>query len=209
MYDQTQFRQLFPGLEDELYAEVARYGEVRQIPAGTVMLRKGQPIRAAMLIMEGVVKICQEDEDGSEFFMYDIEPGEACSVSMLCTYRQESSQVVARTLTDVTVLAIPLQYMDEWLGKYRSWHHFVIRSWRSRYEELLRTINDIAFRKMDERLERYIEGRVQKMGRHVRLTHQEIAIDLNSSREVISRLMKKMENNGWLVIHRNSFEWLR
>ncbi len=173
------------------------------------MLRKGQTIRSTMLILEGVVKLYQEDEDGHEFFMYDIEPGEACAVSMVCTYQQENSQVMARALTDVTVLTIPIPYMDEWLGKYKSWHYFVIRTWRARYEELLRTINDIAFRNMDERLLLYIEGQVKTMGRHLKLTHQEMATDLNSSREVISRLMKKMEKNGWVILHRNSFEWVK
>ena len=209
MQEKYPVRQLFPGLEEDLYDEIEKHGEIRQLPAGTVMLRKGQPIRSAMLILEGIVKIYQEDDDGNEFFMYDIEPGEVCSVSMLCTYRQENSQVLARTLTDVTLLTIPLEHMDNWLGKYKSWHHFVIRSWRSRYDELLNTINDIAFKNMDERLELYIEGQVKKMGRHIRLTHQQIATDLNSSREVISRLMKKMEKNGWIIIHRNSFEWIK
>jgi CRP/FNR family transcriptional regulator len=209
MQEKYPVRQLFPGLEEDLYDEIEKYGEIRQLPAGTVMLRKGQPIRSAMLILEGIVKIYQEDDDGNEFFMYDIEPGEVCSVSMLCTYRQENSQVLAKTLTDVTLLTIPLEHMDNWLGKYKSWHHFVIRSWRSRYDELLNTINDIAFKNMDERLELYIEGQVKKMGRHIRLTHQQIATDLNSSREVISRLMKKMEKNGWIIIHRNSFEWIK
>lgn len=209
MQEQLSIRQIFPGLEEELYEEMEQNGEIRQIPAGTNLLRKGQTIRATMLILEGVVKLYQDDEDGNEFFMYDIEPGEACAVSMVCTYRQENSQVMARALTDVTVLSIPIQYMDEWLGKYKSWHYFVIRTWRARYEELLRTINDIAFRNMDERLLSYIEGQVKIMGRHIRLTHQEVAADLNSSREVISRLMKKMEKNGWVIIHRNSFEWIR
>ncbi|WP_343670892.1 Crp/Fnr family transcriptional regulator [Chitinophaga sp.] len=112
-------------------------------------------------------------------------------------------------MTDVTILVIPLEYMDEWLGKYKSWHYFVIRTWRSRYEDLLQTVNAIAFKKMDERLEFYIKERVSKMGRHIKLTHQEIADDLNSSREVISRLMKKMEKDGWIIIHRNAFEWIK
>lgn len=209
MQEQNSIRQIFPGLEEELYDEMEQHGEIRQIPAGTNLLRKGQTIRATMLILEGVVKLYQDDEDGNEFFMYDIEPGEACAVSMVCTYRQENSQVMAKALTDVTVLSIPIQYMDEWLGKYKSWHYFVIRTWRARYEELLRTINDIAFRNMDERLLSYIEGQVKIMGRHIKLTHQEVAADLNSSREVISRLMKKMEKNGWVIIHRNSFEWIK
>lgn len=209
MQEQYPIRKLFPGLEEGLYEEMMQHGDIREIPAGTVMLRKGQSIRSTMLILQGIVKLYQEDEEGNEFFMYDIEPGEACAVSMVCTYRQENSQVVAKALTDVTVLTIPLQYMDEWLGKYKSWHYFVIRTWRARYEELLNTINEIAFKNMDERLEFYIKGQVKKMGRQIKLTHQEIASDLNSSREVISRLMKKMEKNGWVIIHRNSFEWIK
>jgi CRP/FNR family transcriptional regulator len=209
MTEQYPIRQLFPGLEEGLYEEMGRYGAIKEIPAGTTMLRKGQLIRSTMLILEGIVKLYQEDEEGNEFFMYDIAPGEACAVSMICTYRQENSQVLAKALTDVIVLTIPLQYMDEWLGKYKSWHYFVIRTWRARYEELLNTINEIAFKNMDERLEFYIKGQVKQLGRQVKLTHQEIATDLNSSREVISRLMKKMEKNGWIIIHRNSFEWIK
>ncbi|GAO44025.1 Crp/Fnr family transcriptional regulator [Flavihumibacter petaseus] len=209
MEERYPIRQIFPGLEEGLYEELEQYADIKEIPAGTQMLRKGQTIRSTMLVLDGIVKLYQDDEEGNEFFMYDIEPGEACAVSMVCTYRQENSQVVAKALTDVVVLNIPIQYMDEWLGKYKSWHYFVIRTWRARYDELLRTINDIAFRNMDERLLSYIEKQVEKMGRQVKLTHQEIATDLNSSREVISRLMKKMEKNGWLISHRNSFEWTK
>lgn len=211
MKDQETYplRQLFPGLEEELYEEMALHGDIREIQAGETMLRKGQQIRSTMLILKGIVKLYQEDDEGNEFFMYDIEPGEACAVSMVCTYREENSQIMAKTLTDVTLLSIPLEYMDEWLGKYKSWHYFVIRTWRARYAELLNTINEIAFKNMDERLEFYIKGQVKKMGNQIKLTHQEIATDLNSSREVISRLMKKMEKNGWVIIHRNSFEWIK
>lgn len=209
MEEHKNLRTLFPCLEDDLYNEIELHGDIKQVPAGTTILRKGQTIRSTMLILDGIVKLYQEDDEGDEFFMYYIEPGEACAVSMVCTYRQENSQVLAKAMTDVTALTIPIQYMDEWLGKYKSWHYFVIRTWRARYEELLNTINAIAFKNMDERLEFYIKGQVEKLGRHIKLTHQEIATDLNSSREVISRLMKKMEKNGWLIIHRNSFEWIR
>lgn len=209
MEEQYSLRQLFPELEEDLHTALEQQGEIREVPAGAVLLKKGQTIRYTMLILKGIVKLYQEDDEGNEFFMYDIEPGEACAVSMVCTYRQENSQVVAKAMTDVSVLVIPLEYMDEWLGKYKSWHYFVIRTWRARYEDLLHTVNAIAFKKMDERLEHYIKERVRTMGRHIKLTHQEIAADLNSSREVISRLMKKMEKDGWVIIHRNAFEWIK
>ena len=209
MIEEKQIQELFPNLEQGLYDELMMYGEIREVRAGSTMLRIGQNIRSTMLVLEGVVKLYQEDEEGNEFFIYNIQPGQACAVSMVCTFQQEQSQVMARALTDVTVLNVPLQYMDKWLSQYKSWHYFVIKTYRSRYDELLKTVNEIAFKNMDERLEFYLKRQVKQFGRTVKLTHQEIASDLNSSREVISRLMKKMEKNGWIIIHRNSFEWIR
>lgn len=209
MADQKQLHKLFPNLEEGLYEEMWKYGDVKEIPAGTTILRTGQTIRSIIMILEGAVKLYQNDDEGNEFFIYNIQPGQACAVSMVCTYAQEKSQVTAKALTDITVLAVPLQYMDKWLAQYKSWHYFVIKTYRSRYEELLKTVNEIAFKKMDERLEFYLRKQVKQLGRHVKLTHQDIATDLNSSREVISRLMKKMEKDGWIIIHRNSFEWIR
>ncbi len=207
--EQDQLHALLPNLEEGLYEEMIKYGNVKEIPAGTTLLRNGQTIRSMIVVLEGVVKLYQEDDEGNEFFIYNISPGQACAVSLVCTYAQEKSQVTAKTLTDVTVLTIPLEYMDKWLAQYKSWHYFVIRTYRARYEELLNTVNEIAFKNMDERLEFYLKKQVSQLGKHVKLTHQEIATDLNSSREVISRLMKKMERNGWIIIHRNSFEWIR
>ncbi|PZR21314.1 MAG: Crp/Fnr family transcriptional regulator [Citrobacter freundii] len=204
-----QLSTLFPGLETELYTELEQTGTIKEIPADSTVLRKGQTIRSAILLLEGVIKLYQEDEDGGEFFMYHINPGEACAVSMVCSYQPETSNVLATAVTDATVLLIPLSAMDQWMAKYKSWHYFVIQSYRSRYNELLNTIGEIAFRNMDERLEFYIRKQVKQFGHQIRLTHQEIANDLNSSREVISRLMKKMEKNEWIIQHRNSFEWIK
>ena len=207
--EQKQLHELFPKLEEGLYDEMMKHGDIKEVLAGTTILRTGQTIRSMIMVLEGVVKLYQEDNEGDEFFIYHIQPGQACAVSMVCTYSQEKSQVTAKALTDVTLLTIPLQYMDKWLSQYKSWHYFVIKTYRSRYEELLKTINEIAFKNMDERLEFYLKSQVKQLGRHVKLTHQDIATDLNSSREVISRLMKKMEKNGWIIIHRNSFEWIK
>ena len=95
------------------------------------------------------------------------------------------------------------------MNKYKSWYQFVIASYRNRFEELLKTIDAIAFTGMDERLEYYLKKQVEKLGNQLTITHQEIANDLNSSREVISRLLKKMEAKNWLTIHRNSIEWIK
>jgi CRP/FNR family transcriptional regulator len=193
-----QLTSLFPKLEDGLYDAILEHAEIKEIPAGTPLLKVGQNIRSTMMVVEGTVKLYQENEEGDEYFMYYISPGQACAVSMVCSFQAEQSQVLAKALTNVTLLTIPIKYMDEWLSKFKSWHYFVIKTYRTRFEELLKTVNEVAFKNMDERLEFYLKQQVEKFGTTLKLTHQEIATDLNSSREVISRLMKKMEENGRL-----------
>ena len=206
--DIKKLQQLFPNLEEDLYGEMVKHGTVLEIKAGETLLKVGQTIRSTMLILEGLVKLYREDNEGKEFFIYHLDAGQACSLSMVCAAKQETSEVLAKALTDATVLAIPLEYMDQWMSKYKSWYQFVITSYRNRFEELLKTIDAIAFTNMDERLEYYLKKQIEKLGNNLKITHQEIANDLNSSREVISRLLKKMETKGWLTIHRNSIEWI-
>ncbi len=208
MVELISLKQLFPGLEEELYHDMMDLAIIREFKAGDVLLKVGQTIRSTMLITEGIVKLYREDEEGKEFFIYHLNAGQACSLSMVCAARHETSEVRAIALTDATVLSIPLEYMDKWMSKYKSWYQFVITSYRERFEELLKTIDAIAFTNMDERLEYYLNKQAETLGNQLKMTHQEIANDLNSSREVISRLLKKMEGKGYVIIHRNSIEWL-
>jgi CRP/FNR family transcriptional regulator len=209
MMDISRIKEVFPGLEQELYDEIVKHSTIREIKAGDILLRVGQTIRSTLLILDGIVKLYREDEEGKEFFIYHLNAGQACSLSMICATRQETSEVLAKALTDATVLSIPLHFMDQWMSTYKSWYQFVITSYRDRFEELLKTIDAIAFSNMDQRLENYLEKQVDKLGNILKMTHQDIATDLNSSREVISRLLKKMEAKGWVIIHRNAIEWLK
>lgn len=201
-------KKLFPDWEEGLYEAILKEAELKQAKAGDVLLKIGQNIKSAMLVVEGTIKLYQEDEDGGEYFMYHLNPGEACAVTLVCNYHHEQSHVLAKAVTDIQYLAIPIEFMEKWLNEYKSWHYFVIKTYRSRYEELLKTIHEVAFKNMDERLEFYIKKQVAQFGVTVKLTHQEIANDLNTSREVISRLLKKMEHNNWIKMNRNSFDWI-
>jgi CRP/FNR family transcriptional regulator len=207
--DKNNLKHLFPNLEEGLYNELAKHGTIKEVKAGETLLKVGQTIRSTMLILDGLVKLYREDEEGKEFFIYHLDAGQACSLSMVCAAKHETSEVLAKALTDATVLSIPLEFMNQWMSKYKSWYQFVITSYRNRFEEMLRTIDAIAFSNMDERLEDYIKKQVARLGNNLKMTHQEIATDLNSSREVISRLLKKMEAKNWLIIHRNSIEWIK
>lgn len=202
-------KRIFPNLEEELYKEIILQADIREVKAGEVLMKVGQTIRSTMLVAEGIVKLYREDDEGKEFFIYNLHPGQACSLSMVCASNHESSEVLAVALTDATIISIPITNMEKWMSTYKSWYTFVITEYRKRFEELLKTIDAIAFTNLDQRLENYLLKQTGTLGTKMKTTHQEIANDLNSSREVISRLLKKMEAKGWVKLTRNTIEWIR
>lgn len=199
---------LFSSLETDLISELEEKATATTFTAGDTLIRKGQYFKSALIVTEGIVKIYREDDEGNEFFIYYLEPGQACALSMVCASRQETSEIMAVAVTDTQVLTIPFDITDKWMMKYKSWNNFVLSSYRQRFEELLVTLDHVAFRNMDERLEFYLKRQAEKLGNNLQLTHQQIAEDLNSSREVISRLLKNMEKNKRLVLNRSSIEWI-
>jgi CRP/FNR family transcriptional regulator len=201
--------QQYPLLENALIEEIEKYGIYKEFPADTVLMKRGQYIKSTMLILSGLVKVYREDEDGNEFLMYYLQPGEACALSMVCAARHEESPIMAKTVQDTSAIMIPVEIMSNWMQQYKSWYQFVVETYRSRFEELLQTIDGIAFKNMDQRLEAYLVKAVELQGtKIISVSHQEIARELNSSREVISRLLKKMEQMGKVVLNRSSIEVL-
>jgi len=193
----------FEQLEPELKEEILRIGTLKEVQPGDILLKSGQIINHTMLLLDGRLKIYREDEDGSEFLMYYLEPGNACAMSIMCAMNNERSQIMAVAETDATLLSIPFEATGEWLNKFRSWDEFVLKTYRARFEELLHTLDNIAFRSMDERLLFYLKRLSETEGDVLHTSHQQIATDLNSAREVISRLLKKMEQRGAVELHRN------
>lgn len=199
--------EFYPSFDRELQEIVASNGTLKTFKAGEQIIRPGQYFQSSMLIAKGRVKLYREGDDGNEFFMYFLEPGNACALSMICATKHEKSQMLAEAIEDTEVIAIPLELMDNLMKNYRSWYYFVLETYRNRFEELLQVIDHIAFKSMDERLEYYVLNQAEKLGiRDLQLTHQQIANDLNSSREVISRLLKNMERNGKVTLLRNTIE---
>lgn len=199
----------FPSLDDALKAHLSEIGMLQEIPAGTVLMQQGQYIKYTVLVLEGRIKLYREGEDIGEFFMYYLEPGDACAISMVCVASGKASEVMAKAVEDSVALMIPVRYMEALMKDYKSWYQFVIESYRRRFEEVLSVLDSTVFKNMDERLLSYIRSQAAKLGtQELKLTHQEIATDLNSSREVVSRLLKKMEQKGIVRLNRNSIEIL-
>ena len=203
------WKQLFPDFEPALIEMIEKEAVQRTFYAGDVIMRTGQFIKSTVLVLEGRIKIYRENQDGGEFLMYYLEPGQACAVSVICAIQSTTSEIMAQAEENTEVLMIPIQLMDEMMNKYKTWYQFVIQTYRGRFEELLSVVDNIAFRNMDERLEVYLKRHAGDSGKkQIELSHQQIADDLNSSREVISRLLKKMEQRNLVKLHRNMIELL-
>jgi len=204
---EKELAKYFPSLEKELLSEILKAAEIKTIREDEVIVRSGQNIRSAILVINGLVKIFREDDEGNEYFMYYLDEGKACAISLVCALGTGTSGVRARAVTESTILIVPPHYVDEWVGRYKSWAQFAINSYRERFEELLQIIDHIAFRNMDERLVFYLRQHQEKLGTDtVSTSFTQIAQELNSSREVISRLMKKLSEKGVVKLHGSHLE---
>ncbi len=205
-----KYRQLFPDLEESLLREMQEKGRFLEVKAGTSLIQSGQNIRSTMIVLDGLVKLFRENDEGNEFFMYHLHPGDGCALSLICDRSFKVSSVTAKAVTNSILLVVPLENTENWMRQYRTWYHFVVGTYRRRYEELLETIDHIAFQNMDERLEFYLNRHRTALNTNIlEITNTQIAQELNSSREVISRLMKKLSEDGKVRLLKNGIEILK
>ncbi len=190
-----------------LVDEIVEFGKIVHFNAGDNLIEIGAYIKQMPLLIEGTLKISREDSDGNELLLYYLNSGETCAMSLTCCMGDAKSNVKATAIENAEIIMLPTSKMDEWIKKYDSWKNFIFRAYQIRFEEMLQTVDSIAFMKMDERLERYILARSKELNKNIlNLTHQEIASDLNTSREVISRLLKQLEKLGRIKLHRYKIE---
>lgn len=195
--------------EEELIKEISELGQVNTYKAGDIVMEINRYIKSIFLLVEGSIKIIREDEDGNELFLYYLNQAETCAMALTCCMNDKKSEVRAIAEEDCVLVNLPVKYLDLWMEKYSSWKSFVFQTYNLRFNELLQTIDSIAFMKMDERLYKYLVDKVKATGKTtLRITHQEIAYELNTSREVISRLLKQMEKHNKIELSRNRIEFL-
>lgn len=210
MIDSQQLKDVFPEFSLDLIEDILHTGTHRFIDAGTEIMDVGKQIREVPLLLKGKIKVFRPDEQGNELFLYFLYPGDACALSLVCSASTGRSNVRAEAVEECEIIAVPVQYMDEWMRKYRTWYYYVLGTYRARLEEVLRTVDGIAFHNMDERLVKYLlKNQEAAGGNELHITHQDIAYELNSSREVISRLLKKLEQRGVISLGRNSIKILK
>jgi CRP/FNR family transcriptional regulator len=195
--------------EDELIDEIVKVGHLDKVKSGELMMDIDSDLTHIPLILNGIIKIIRKDKKGDEIVIYFLERGDTCAISFVNCINRKKSIFKGVVEQDVEAVFLPVEYIDEWLAKFKSWRHFIIDSYHYRLIEMVESIDSLAFMKMNERLFKYLTDKV-KITKDVNLeiTHQEIADDLNSSRVVITRLIKQLHEEGKIYSTRNKIRVL-
>lgn len=201
----TNISTLFPQLnEEELMDEIKEVGSVIEFKEGEDIITTGKYIKRVPLLINGAIRVLRNDGDGHEVFLYFVNKGQTCAVSLACCVNHKKSNIRAVAETDCVFISIPIEYLEKWNRKYQSWRNFMLLTYQSRFDEIMMALDSIAFLKLEERLLKYIEEKARVHDQNfINITHQKIADELNTSREVVSRLLKKAEEDGEVVLSRN------
>ncbi len=198
----------YPFLEKDLILEIERFSTLHELHVDQSILGEGDYIKSFPMVLEGCLRVVRMSDNGNELLLYWLNSGEICSMALTCCIGLQKSNIKMIAEEDSVILTIPVDVPEKWMSEYKTWKEFMMYSYKHRFDELLETIDSIAFMKLDERLIRFFEERHKSTGKTVfQGTHQDIAIQLNTSREVISRLLKNLEKNNRLIIGRNSIDY--
>ena len=196
--------------EEALIDEIVKVATFKEFKADDYLIEIGDYIKTMPLLVNGSIKILREDENGDELLLYFLERGDTCAMTLTCCMGQAKSRIRAVAETDGSLLMIPVEKMEDWLTKYKTWRNFVFDSYNVRLMEMLEAIDTLAFMNLDERLYKYLTDKAKVIGNtEIQNTHQEIAYEMHTSRVVISRLLKALEIEGKIKLHRNKIEILQ
>ncbi len=191
-------------LEKELQNEILQIGVLKTFQPHETLIREGQFITSFPLVLKGLIRISRNNDEGNELLLYYLKENEVCAMALTCCMANLTSNVKAVAEEETEVILIPVALLDTWIIKYTTWKQFVMQTFQNRFRELINTVDSIAFMKLDERLVKYFVDRHQQSGATTfHGTHQDLALQLNTSREVISRLLKKLEKQGKIELSRN------
>jgi CRP/FNR family transcriptional regulator len=195
--------------EPQLIKEIEQFGIFQSFKEGEVIMDYGKYIRMMPIILTGTIKVLKMDEHNKEILLYYLSNNESCSMAYSCCLEAKKSEVKAIAEEDTEIIAIPHVKLDDWLCSYPSWKNYIMRSFNERFTELLKSIESIAFHKLDERLIHYLLEKKKHTGSSaIKISHFTIADELATSRVVISRLLKQLENDKKIILYRNEIKLL-
>jgi CRP/FNR family transcriptional regulator, anaerobic regulatory protein len=202
------FKNQYHFLEKELQEEILKTGTYKTLQTNDVIIREGQFITSFPLVLKGLIRVTRNNDDGNELLLYYLKQNEVCAMSLTCCMTNLTSNIKAVAEEETEVIMLPVEMLDNWICKYPGWKQFVMQTFQNRFRELIDTVDSIAFLKLDERLVKYFTDRNKNSGTTIlNETHQDLALRLNTSREVISRLLKKLENDGKIKLSRNFIDF--
>jgi CRP/FNR family transcriptional regulator len=202
----SKFESVF---EPALLAELETNSMLMTVKGGDTMLNPGQTIRAVPLLLSGTFKVSRVNDEGQEILLYYVKEGESCAMTFTCCMMSHFSVIRGTAEEDSELLCVPMDVMDGWMVKYPTWKRFVMQTILNRFTEILKSIDDIAFKKLDDRLVNYLKEKAKATGSSlINLTHQQIGDDLGTSRVVVSRLLKKLEIDNKLLLYYNQVKLL-
>lgn len=203
----TKYRGHF---EESLLDEIIEVSTIKDFTEGEQLMDIGEYIQKIPILLSGAIKIIREDQKDGEIVLYYIEEGDTCAMTLTCCFGETKSQVKAIAETNGMVAFLPIHKMDDWLVKYKSWRKFVLMSYNDRMNELLGAVDSLAFRNLEERLTKLLNDKSKIYNSHlIQNTHQELADELNTSRVVISRILKNLEIQGIIILNRKHIELLK
>ncbi|MCK8524053.1 Crp/Fnr family transcriptional regulator [Aquimarina sp. D1M17] len=204
--EKIELSQCFPFIETELKDEILSFGELKEIPKGEYVVRQGSYLNFLPIILDGLIKMCAEEEE-VEFLLYYIHPGQCCILSFNHLFAQEAVRFSAMTEKETKVLCLPMQKVKEWFLKYPSFTQIILKDFQRNYEDLLHTTKQFVCYKIEDRLVNYLTEKAKLQNCNmIQMSHQQIASDLGTSREVVSRLTKKLQATNLLIQHKRHIE---
>ena len=194
---------------EKLLNEISSHGIEKKFIKDEIIIDLNQKLEYVPILIKGNIKVLREDDEGNELLLYVLEAGDTCAMSLTCCITNKHSKIRAIAEKPSEVIMISVLRMQEWLSTHEDWRNFILQSYQTRFDEMLETIDALAFMKMDERLYKYLVDQVKLNASEViNNTHHNIAEDLNTSRVVVSRLLKQLEIKGKIKLGRNKIEIL-
>ena len=201
---QNEFEHLF---DLQLMEKIVAVSSVKKFETNQTIMSIGDKIQYIPILLNGSIKIMREDEEGNEYLLYYIERGETCAMTLNCCMSESRSQIIAIAEEESQLIFIPIKKLEEWIVTEPTWCRYILESYNTRLMEAIAAIDNLAFNNMEERLYKYLKDKAMISGNpKIKTTHNNIANDLNSSRVVVSRLVKKLEEDGKIKAFRNAIE---
>ncbi|CAH8283304.1 CRP/FNR family transcriptional regulator [Mariniflexile fucanivorans] len=210
LFLRNKIKKYYPKTFDkELIDEIIKVGEYKKIKSGELLINIGGKMSHIPLILEGILKIIRKEKNGEEIVLYFLESGDTCAISFANCINKKRSIFKGIVEKDLEAIFIPVEYIDDWIVTYKSWRYFIIDSYHFRLLEMVDAIDSLAFMNLNERILKYLTHKAEINNNcELEITHLEIAHDLHTSRVVISRIMKQLNDENKISSARNKIRVL-